>query len=112
VHTKLKPLPRRWPKGTWMRLVSRDILRAFVGPEDTKKISGRKLARAAGCHPSFIDHLLTGRRRSCTPVMANRIAEVLAVPVEVLFTPEIPPNKRQTDARRAPRRGDQELISA
>jgi hypothetical protein len=95
-----------------MRLVSRDILRAFVGPEDTKKISGRKLARAAGCHPSFIDHLLTGRRRSCTPVMATRIAEVLAVPVEVLFVPEIPSNKRQTDARRAPRHGDQELISA
>lgn len=77
-----------------MRLQSAEILRAFVGPENTKKISGRKLARAIGCHPSFIDHLLMGRRRSCTPVVAQRISEVLEVPLEVLFMPEIPLNKR------------------
>jgi len=84
-----------------MKLVSADLLRAFVGPEQTKKISGRKLARAAGCHPSFIDHLLQGRRRSCTPVMAQRIAEVIGVPVEVLFVPTKPRNKRGVAAQDA-----------
>jgi hypothetical protein len=98
---RLRPQPKRWPKGTWMKLTSSEILRAFVGPEESKKISGRKLARAAGCHPSFIDHLLTGRRKSCTPVMASRIAEVLGVPVEILFAPSIPRDKRRGDARSA-----------
>ena len=84
-----------------MKLKSAELLRAFVGPEETKKISGRKLARGAGCHPSFIDHLLQGRRTSCTPIMANRIAEILEVPLEVLFMPTIPRNTRHHDARRA-----------
>ena len=37
--------PRRWPRGTWMRLHSAERLRAFVGPELDKKMSQRKLAR-------------------------------------------------------------------
>jgi plasmid maintenance system antidote protein VapI len=84
-----------------MKLASAEVLRAFVGPEENKKTSGRKLARAAGCHPSFIDHLLAGRKSSCTPVMAARISEVLGVPVEVLFVPSIPSSKRQSTSRSA-----------
>lgn len=76
---------RRWPKGTWMKLKSSGLLRAFVGPEDDKKMSARKLARYVDVHPSFIDHLLADRRRSCEPKTANRIAEALGVPVEILF---------------------------
>lgn len=82
MHTK------RWRKGTYMRLISPDRLRAFVGDprkEPSKKISGRRLARAAGTHPSYIDHLLSGRCRTAKPVTAHRIAEVLGVPVELLF---------------------------
>src|SRR5437868_6598481 len=100
---RLRPQPKRWPKGTWMQLKSAELLRAFVGPEEKKKTSGRKLARAVGCHPSFIDHLLMGRRSSCLPVTAQRIAEVLEVPLEVLFDPEIPPVTRRVNARRATR---------
>lgn len=99
--TRLKPPPKRWPKGTWMKLKSAELLRAFVGPEESKKTSGRRLARAIGCHPSFIDHLLHSRRSTCTPIIAQRIAEVLEVPVEVLFVPSIPRNKRQSHARDA-----------
>lgn len=76
---------RRWPKGTWMKLRTPDLLRAFVGPEPEKKMSARRLARYVDVHPSFIDHLLAGRRRSCEPKTANRIAEALEVPMEVLF---------------------------
>lgn len=81
---------KRWPKGTYMQLVSPDRLRAFVGPEADKKMSGRRLARAIGKHPSFIDHLLAGRSKSCLPVTAERIAEALGVPLDVLFVPELP----------------------
>lgn len=81
---------RRWPKGTWMRLQSTERLRAFVGPEDGKKLSQRQLARYAGVHTSFINHLTSGRRSSCTPKVANRIAEAVGVPLEILFVPEAP----------------------
>jgi len=80
---------RRRPKGTWMRLRSPQLLRAFVGPEPDKKMSGRKLARYIDKHPSFIDHLLTGRCRSCKPLTADRIAEALGVPTDVLFEEQL-----------------------
>lgn len=71
-----------------MRLHSADRLRAFVGPEPDKKISQRRLARYAGVHPSFINHMTSGRRRSCTPVVAQRIAEAVGVPLDILFVSE------------------------
>lgn len=80
---------RRWPKGTWMKLKSPELLRAFVGPEDSKKMSARKLARYADVHPSFIDHLLAARRRSCEPLTAARISEALEVPIEILFDVQV-----------------------
>lgn len=79
---------KRWPKGTWMRLISRERLAAFVGPESHKKMSQRRLARYAGKHPSFINHLTSGRRTSCEPRTAELIAEALGVPLELLFMPE------------------------
>lgn len=78
-----------------MRLVSSDRLRSFVGPEPTKKMSGRRLARYIDVHPSFIDHLLSGRRRSCQARTAERIAEALDVPLDVLFVPVTPSNTGQ-----------------
>lgn len=79
---------RRWPRGTWMRLASAERLRSFVGSEPDKKMSQRKLARYAGVHPSFINHLTSGRRKSCEPRTAELIAEALEVPLEILFVPE------------------------
>lgn len=36
-----------------MRLNSKELLRALVGPEPSKKMSGRRLARYVGVHPSL-----------------------------------------------------------
>lgn len=85
----------RWPKGTWMRLRDLMLLRALVGPEPGKKMSRRRLASYVGCHPSFIDQLMadpsvTWGRKSCKPATAERIAEVLGVPLGALFVTEIP----------------------
>lgn len=88
---------RRWPKGTWMRLVSSERLRSFVGPEPDKKMSQRKLARYTSTHPSFINHLTAGRRRSCEPRTAELIAEALDVPLDVLFVPESASNSSSSD---------------
>lgn len=69
-----------------MRLHSAERLRSFVGkPEDGCKMSQRRLARYAGVHPSFINHLTSGRRRSCDEKTARRIAEALEVPWDILF---------------------------
>lgn len=80
-----------------MKARSPELLRAFVGPEKSKKVSGRQLARAIGKHPSFIDHLLTGRRSSCLPATADRIAQVLGVPTDVLFEERLTSAKRSGD---------------
>jgi len=79
-----------------MRLISPDRLRAFVGPEPDKKISGRKLALRIGKHPSMIDHLLSGRCTSCKQSTAVEISEVLGVPLEILFDPKMPTSTRRT----------------
>jgi hypothetical protein len=84
------PRTRRWPKGTYMQLINPDRLRSFVGPEPSKKMSGRRLARYIEVHPSFVDHLISGRRRSCKNNTAERIAEALDVPLEILFVPVTP----------------------
>lgn len=82
---------RRWPKGTWMKLKSKDILRAFL---ESGGVSHRDLARFVECHQSFIGHLTAGRRKTCTPKTATRIAQFLNVPLEVLFDVEVPTGKQ------------------
>lgn len=77
---------RRWPRGTWMKLQSGEILRAFMRQ---RGISERTLARYAGCSRAFIGHLLHERRTTCTPELAVKIAEALSVPVEGLFMPRM-----------------------
>jgi transcriptional regulator with XRE-family HTH domain len=73
---------KRWPKGTWMRLRSPDTLRALMKQSN---LSFKDLGDLAGVHKSFISHLLAGRRYSCLPEKADRIAMALHVPTEVLF---------------------------
>lgn len=92
---------KRWPKGTYMQLVSSELLRAFVGPEPHKKMSGRRLARYIDKHPSFVDHLLAGRSKSCLPKTAQHIAEALDVPLDVLFVPAIPTAAQASTKREA-----------
>ena len=85
MHTRTKT--RRWPKGAWMKLNSRATLRALM---QQKEFSRRRLARYCGlAGPGMIDHLVDGRKTSCTPQLAERIAEALDVPLTVLFTPSL-----------------------
>lgn len=79
-------LPRkRWPKGTWMQLTSGKILRGLM---DAKRLSNADVAAHARVGRTFISALVNERRRSCTPQVAERIAERLEVPLEVLFVPK------------------------
>lgn len=55
--------------------------------DERRDFSMARLARYAGCSKSFISHLLAGRKNSCTPELAERIAEALQVPVTLLFVP-------------------------
>jgi transcriptional regulator with XRE-family HTH domain len=88
---------KRWPEGTWMKLLSSATLRALMAQ---KSFSRRRLARYCGLNGSgMIDHLLDGRRTSCTPRLAVRIAEALDVPLDLLFVPKLPNSTRQHDQR-------------
>ena len=78
----MKPTRKRWPKGTWMRLTSGKILRGLM---DAKRLSNADVAAHARVGRTFISALVNERRTSCTPVVAERIAERLEVPLEVLF---------------------------
>lgn len=81
----MKP-QKRWPKGTWMRLNSGALLRELM---NSKRVSNADVAAHAGCGRTFISALVNERRTSCTPLVAQRIAERLEVPVKVLFTPRV-----------------------
>lgn len=103
---------KRYAKGSYMRLKSVDLLRAFVvtredidayrsGKPIEQKMSQRNLAEKAKVHPSFINHLTSGRKKSCEPQTAESIAEALGVPLAVLFLPEAPTDKRNINCRKA-----------
>lgn len=44
------------------------------------------LARMARCNRSMIQHLRSGRRKTCTPALALALEEALGVPPGGLFT--------------------------
>lgn len=79
---------RRWPKGTWMKLASSDMLKVTM---ERRRCSHEQLARWAGCSRGFISHLTSGRKTSCTPDLAERIAEALDVDLSLLFVPKVEP---------------------
>lgn len=76
---------KRWPKGTWMRLKSGALLRELM---NTKHLSNADVALHAKCSRTWISALVNERRTSCTPAIAQRIAERLEIPVELLFDPK------------------------
>lgn len=80
-----------------MRLQSADTLQALM---DQRGFSLGRLARYAGCSKGFISHLTSGRRRTCTPKIAERIAEALEVPLSILFVPSTSISDRQGDVER------------
>lgn len=56
---------------------------------DQRGFSMARLARYSGCSKSFISHLTAGRKTTCTPELAQRIAEALEVPLAILFMPSV-----------------------
>lgn len=91
------PHRKRWPKGSWMKLANANTLRALM---EQKGMGMGRLARYAGCSKGFISHLLAGRRSTCTPQLAERIAEALDVPASVLFVPSLTSGDGQSDTPR------------
>jgi transcriptional regulator with XRE-family HTH domain len=77
---------KRYPKGTWMKLSSPDMLRATM---KRRGFSMERLARYAGCSKSMIGHLCSGHKTSCTPDLAIKISEALDVETELLFVPRV-----------------------
>jgi transcriptional regulator with XRE-family HTH domain len=75
-----------------MKLKSPGLLRELMGP-DAANLSLGELAHFSGCSKGFISHLLAGRRSSCTPDLADRIARSLRVPVTVLFDVRVSPSR-------------------
>jgi transcriptional regulator with XRE-family HTH domain len=69
-----------------MTLTSVENLRELM---ERKDFSGARLARYAGCSRQFIHQLLTGKKKSMTPRVAENIAEALDVPLGVLFLPSV-----------------------
>ncbi len=76
----------RWPRGTWMKLTSGDTLRALMAQ---KGVSYGEMGDSARVSKGFISHLTAGRKKTCTPQVAMRIAKRLDVPLELLFVPSI-----------------------
>lgn len=66
--------------------VNREVL---VDEMQTKHFSLDRLARYAGCSKGMVSHLTSGRRTSCTPVLAENIAEALGMSVRSLFVPRV-----------------------
>lgn len=76
---------KRWPEGTWMQ-VNREVL---VDEMQTKGFSLDRLARYAGCSKGMVSHMTSGRRSSCSPTLAENIAEALGMSVRSLFVPRV-----------------------
>jgi transcriptional regulator with XRE-family HTH domain len=80
-----------------MKLSDKQLLKATM---QRRKISIGTLARYAGCSKSMIGHLTSGHKTSCTPALAERIAEGLDVPLELLFVTRVStPRSRSTRTR-------------
>ena len=88
---------KRWPKGTWMQLIDRNILKLHM---EHKGFSAGKLARYAGCSRGMIFHLTSGRKNSCSSALAERIAEALDQPLRSLFVVNVSSVPRQHSPRR------------
>jgi transcriptional regulator with XRE-family HTH domain len=87
----------RWPVGTWMRLKSGNLLRALM---DQHGKSLDDVARYTDRSKGFISHLTAGRCHTCKPDVAVHIAELLEVPIDVLFEVSVPTAVRKNDKQR------------
>lgn len=89
---------KRWPKGTYMKLNNRDMLRALI---EHSGLSYQDIGTMAGCHRSMISQLVNGHRKSCTGPLAERISLCLGVPSELLFVAHVSAGSGSNDKRKA-----------
>lgn len=78
-------LPANTPEG-YVRVIP-GALAAAMG---LARASGRDLAEAAMCSPSYISALRNGTRDICSDRIAGRIAEFLGVSPDMLYDLEAP----------------------
>ncbi|MFI5783533.1 helix-turn-helix domain-containing protein [Nocardia sp. NPDC051570] len=67
-----------------MHLTSHETLKALMRQ---RGMTLDALARATGCSIGHLSQLRSGRRNSCSPELAAKITEALAVPADLLFVP-------------------------
>lgn len=82
-----------------MRLRNRLVLGAFV---DNACMSEREVARRAGLSHATVNHLITGRRATCSLSTAVAIARTVGCPIGVLFFAVTATEKRTVDQIRCP----------
>lgn len=82
-----------WPQGTWMRLISKERLRRQM---TVKGYGLGTLAKDANVSKGFVSHLCAGRRTTCTPAVAERIARCLEVDLDILFVPSLSIDKQRS----------------
>lgn len=70
-----------------MKLTSGHTLKALM---QQKGVSLNDMALATDRSKGFISHLTAGRKTTCSPMVADRIARRLDVPLELLFVPSPP----------------------
>lgn len=70
-----------------MELSSEHALRAWL---DYRDMSYADLAGYVGCSKQFIGYLATGKKKTCTPALAERIEQVLLPAPEKRSPTELP----------------------
>lgn len=79
---------RKRSKGRWMKLRDPGLLLAYMEAQD---FSQSRLARYADVSRQFVNQLVHGDRRTCTPQVGKRIEEALRVLPGTLFVAEESP---------------------
>jgi len=67
-----------------MQITHPATLKALI---EQRGLRNAALAAEVGCGRSFIGHLVSGRRTGVSTELAQRIAEALDVPEDILFVP-------------------------
>ena len=79
---------RKQSKGRWMKLRDPNLLMRYM---EAKEFSQARLGRYAGVSRQFVNQLVHGERRTCSPRVGRLIEEALSVLPGTLFLPEVSP---------------------
>lgn len=89
---------RKRSKGRWMKLRDPSLLARYM---EAKEFSQARLGRYAGVSRQFVNQLVHGERRTCTPQVGRLIEEALSVLPGTLFLPELSPTTNTSVKRSA-----------